>query len=749
MHLQILVAVVLITMMASLGKASAQDGPHCETSCGNVNITFPFGSGPGCYHGPEFLVTCNRTRSDHGPTLFLRASEISITNLSISTGEIEVTSYVAHDCYVSNGLRENTSNVDPSFTLSEFRLSTKNRFVAIGCDTDAYIVGSREGKVYGTGCISVCDENSGITNGTCSGVGCCEMKIPEGVGAFKMFLGSFANHTNISKFNPCSHAFLVNQETNHFNFSSTNLLDFRSVERMPMLLDWAIGNETCDIASQDTKNFLCKGNSECDQEYAGPGYRCHCKQGYAGNPYLKDNCTNKNECQDGNHDCVHRCVDTVGNYTCSCRKGYSGDGRKGGSGCTVKQSLVIMIAICSLIVFILLLILVTWVYVGVKKHKVMMLREKFFKQNGGIMLQQRISKDGGSHNRFKLFTMKELNKATDNYDESNIIGKGGYGTVYKGILSDNKLVAIKKSKLVDQTKTQIEQFINEVVILSQINHRNVVKLIGCCLEAEIPLLVYEFISNGTLSDHIHEESKSVAITWDIRLRIATETAGALSYLHYAASVPIIHRDIKTNNILLDDSYVAKVADFGASKLIPVDQIELETLVRGTLGYLDPEYLQTSQLTDKSDVYSFGVVLVELVTGQKALNFDRPEEERSLAKHFLSSLKDGKLFQVLDEHLQLKELPNEIIQVSRIAERCLRVKGDERPTMKEVATELEGIMASVIQKHPWVQSSANEEEGEHLLKQSANYYAFTDGASGSLSTFDSMSKQITLPAASGR
>nr|XP_043613553.1 putative wall-associated receptor kinase-like 16 [Erigeron canadensis] len=749
MHLQILVAVVLITMMASLGKASAHELPqYCETSCGNVSITFPFGSGrPGCYHSPEFLVTCNRTHSD-GPTLFYGETNIVIKNMSIITGEIEVMSYVASDCY-DNGSRVLNDSYDSFLKLFKFQISTKNRFVAIGCDTYAYIQGSRKNENFGTGCISLCTNKNSTRDGSCSGIGCCEIKIPDGMSTVNLTLNSYNNHIYVSDFNPCSYAFVVNQENNHFKFSSTYLRDFGKEVRMPTLLDWAIGDETCEIASQDTKNFLCKGNSECIEEYAGPGYRCRCKQGYAGNPYLKDNCTNKNECQGGNHDCVHKCVDTVGNYMCSCRRGYSGDGRKGGSGCTVKQSLVIMIAICSLIAFILLLILVTWVYVGVKKRKVMMLREKFFKQNGGIMLQQRISKDGGSHDRFRLFTMKDLNKATNNYDESKIIGKGGYGTVYKGILSDNKIVAIKKSKLLDQTKTQIEQFINEVVILSQINHRNVVKLIGCCLEAEIPLLVYEFIPNGTLSDHIHEESKSVAVTWDIRLRIATETAGALSYLHYAASVPIVHRDIKTNNILLDDSYVAKVADFGASKLIPVDQIELETLVRGTLGYLDPEYLQTSQLTDKSDVYSFGVVLVELITGQKALNFDRPEEERSLAKYFLSSLKNGRLFQVLDQHLQLKELPNEIIQVSRIAERCLRVKGDERPTMKEVATELEGIMASVIQKHPWVQSIENEEEGEHLLKQSANYYAFTDRGSGSSSTFDSMSKQITLPAASGR
>ena len=232
------------------------------------------------------------------------------------------------------------------------------------------------------------------------------------------------------------------------------------------------------------------------------------------------------------------------------------------------------------------------------------------------------------------------------------------------------------------------------------------KLIGCCLETEVPLLVYEFIPNGTLSDHIHTESKSLAITWDIRLRIATETAGALSYLHSAASVPIIHRDVKPMNILLDDNLVAKVADFGASRLIPMDQTELATIVQGTLGYLDPEYLQKNQLTDKSDVYSFGVVLAELFTGRKALCYDRPEKDRNLAIYFLSSLKEGRLFQVLDEHLHLNEVPNEIIQVSRLAERCLCIRGDERPSMKEVAIELEGILASMIHKHPWVKITSN-------------------------------------------
>ncbi|KAD2804487.1 hypothetical protein E3N88_37864 [Mikania micrantha] len=748
MHLKILL--VAVAALAALGVANAQqDSPNCETSCGNVSIPYPFGSGEGCYYSSDFLVTCNRSSRDQ-PIPYFGQGNIIISNMSTDKSDMEIMALVGHDCYNSSGSREYSF---PYIWLRDFRISANNKFVAIGCDTYAEFRGRRgNDSDIRSGCISACGRNSLITNGSCSGVGCCEEAVPEGLSSFSMSLDSYNNHTNITDFNPCSYGFFVEQDK--FNFSTTNLLDFGSVRRMPMLLDWAIGNLTCEEA-KGTHNFLCNGNSECDQDYDGPGYRCRCKEGYEGNPYVANACQNINECDRRTHNCEDdsMCRDTNGSFTCKCSKGFSGDGRKeGGTGCTADQSTIIKIVLGISTSTAFLLIFVAWLYFILKKRKFMMLKEKFFKQNGGIMLQQRISGNGSSHDQAKVFTIEELKRATNNYDESKIIGKGGYGTVYKGVLSDNRIVAIKKSKLVDQTQAQIEQFINEVVILSQINHRNVVKLIGCCLETEIPLLVYEFIPNGTLSDHIHNKGKSLAITWDIRIRIATETAEALSYLHSAASVPIIHRDVKPMNILLDENYVAKVADFGASKLIPIDQVELATIVQGTLGYLDPEYLQTNQLTEKSDVYSFGVVLVELLTGKKALSFDRPEEERNLAIYFLYSLKEGRLFQVLDEHLQLNDVPSEIIQVSRLAERCLRVKADERPTMKEVAIELQGILTSMVQKHPWVQSSSNEDEGEYLLKEVANNYECTNGgnvSNVSSSTFHSMSKNAMLPIASGR
>ncbi|TYK22299.1 putative wall-associated receptor kinase-like 16 [Cucumis melo var. makuwa] len=289
---------------------------------------------------------------------------------------------------------------------------------------------------------------------------------------------------------------------------------------------------------------------------------------------------------------------------------------------------------------------------------------------------------------FKIFTHEELKKGTNKFHESAVVGKGGFGTVYKGVLEDGLIVAIKKSKLVDQSQT--DQFINEVIVLSQINHRNVVKLLGCCLETKVPLLVYEFVTNGTLFEHIHNKTKHAPLSWEIRLKIASEIASVLAYLHSSTSTPIIHRDIKSSNVLLDHDYTAKLSDFGASKLVPLDHTRLSTMVQGTLGYLDPEYLLTSELTEKSDVYSFGILLFELITGKKAVRFDVPEEERILAKIVLCAMNEDHFEEIVEEGLATEATIEEIKKVAKLAKECVKVKGEERPTMKEVAMELEGL-----------------------------------------------------------
>jgi serine/threonine protein kinase len=379
------------------------------------------------------------------------------------------------------------------------------------------------------------------------------------------------------------------------------------------------------------------------------------------------------------------------------------------------------------------------------------LREKFFEQNGGLILKQKLSTREDSSSQTtqsaQIFSRDQLNRATKNFDESLIIGKGGFGTVFKGFLDDKRIVAIKKSKIID--RSQINQFINEVIVLSQINHRNVVKLLGCCLETEVPLLVYEFVINGTLSGFIHTQGDKVNNeSWKTRLKIAAEVAGALSYLHSSASIPIIHRDVKSDNILLDGTNTAKVSDFGASRLVPLDQTEVATMVQGTIGYLDPEYMQTSQLTEKSDVYSFGIVLVELLTGERPFSFGRPEERRSLAMHFLSCLKKDNVFDVIQEGMLNEENKQEIKEVAVLAAKCLRLRGEERPSMKEVAMELEGMR--LVDKHSWINEDLNVEESHYLLHESSSsIYELGDSSKRGDIGYDSLKDHVLIALDDGR
>nr|DAD39756.1 TPA_asm: hypothetical protein HUJ06_014079 [Nelumbo nucifera] len=256
----------------------------------------------------------------------------------------------------------------------------------------------------------------------------------------------------------------------------------------------------------------------------------------------------------------------------------------------------------------------------------------------------------------------------------------------KGRYQTREILPLKKSK--ETNKIQVKEFINEIVILARLNHENVVKLLGCCLETPVPILVYEFITRGTLFHRIHGDGRQkFVLSWEDRLRIAAETAGALAYLHSAGDPPIIHGDVKSMNILLDDKFTAKVSDFGASRLVPLNQMQLSTLVQGTFGYIDPEYMQTRQLSDKSDVYSFGAVLVELLTGKKIYSDDRPEERKNMAKYFVLSMKQNRLFDVLEDEVMHGGNHTQLQGVANLAEQCLRLNGEERPTMREVAVEV--------------------------------------------------------------
>ncbi|XP_078153881.1 putative wall-associated receptor kinase-like 16 [Carex rostrata] len=344
-----------------------------------------------------------------------------------------------------------------------------------------------------------------------------------------------------------------------------------------------------------------------------------------------------------------------------------------------------------------------------EKRKQEKLKQKFFLQNRGLLLQQLIASPEDTTPKMRILNLHELEKATNKFDNALILGQGGHGEVYKGILSDQRVVAIKRSKIVDPA--QIDQFINEVVILSQVNHRNIVKLYGCCLETEVPLLAYEFISNGTLFNHLHVK-EHCSLTWNHRLRIALEVAGAISYLHSSASISVFHRDIKSSNILLDDYFIAKVSDFGASRSVQIDQTGVTTAIQGTHGYLDPEYYCTGRLTQKSDVYSFGVILAELLTREKPLFSSRKFEGGSLIAYFSSAMNENRLLEILDPQIVNEGHINEPEAIAKLAQMCLRMKGEERPTMKDVEVRLDVLWRSYKQQeHPWRSQSL---EGRQLM-----------------------------------
>ncbi|XP_073111299.1 wall-associated receptor kinase 5-like [Elaeis guineensis] len=341
---------------------------------------------------------------------------------------------------------------------------------------------------------------------------------------------------------------------------------------------------------------------------------------------------------------------------------------------------------------ILMLAISVCIFMVHQERKLVNAKQNFFSQNGGVLLYDKLTKEK-ANDTLKIFKEEELEKATNKFDKNLELGRGGQSTVYEGILDGIGRVAVKKARVIDESRK--EEFINEIFILSRINHTHVVKLLGCCLEVEVPILVYEYVPNGTLAHHIHPKNGIHPLPLDTRLRIAAESAEALAYLHSA-----------------------KVSDFGASVIVPKNDAQFAELMQGTRGYLDPEYLQTGQLTEKSDVYSFGVVLLELLTGKKALYYEGSKEVKVLALIFISAMKEGQLFEILDSQVKREGDMGLLQELAELIQECLSVKGAERPTMKEVAEELHRLRKH--KQHQWVQR--HSEETECLLDESSNYYS---------------------------
>lgn len=291
------------------------------------------------------------------------------------------------------------------------------------------------------------------------------------------------------------------------------------------------------------------------------------------------------------------------------------------------------------------------------------------------------------------FTLAQILTATHDFDPVLIIGSGGFGTVYKGYIEGvDTMVAIKrpnKGREQNKRKQEVDAFETEIRMLSKLRHVHLVSLIGYCKEHGELILVYEYMINGTLNSHLYGNKKD-PLPWKKRLEICIGAAKGLQYLHSGLERPIIHRDVKTSNILLDHNLVAKVSDFGLSKVgaSGLSNIAVSTAIKGTFGYLDPEYAKRRQLTEKSDVYSFGVVLFEVLCARKALNLQLEDDQKNLANWVQKCIVNRSLDEIIDPFLKRNIALVSLRRFVTIAESCLRDNGTERPTMESVAGGLE-------------------------------------------------------------
>ncbi|XP_034223659.1 calmodulin-binding receptor-like cytoplasmic kinase 3 isoform X2 [Prunus dulcis] len=305
-------------------------------------------------------------------------------------------------------------------------------------------------------------------------------------------------------------------------------------------------------------------------------------------------------------------------------------------------------------------------------------------------ISPKLSRLGSVH-----LSLSQIAKATRNFSQSQQVGEGGFGTVYKARLDDGQLVSIKRAKKEHFENLETE-FSSEVELLAKIDHRNLVKLLGYVDEGNERLIITEYVPNGTLREHLDGQHGKI-LEFNQRLEIAIDVAHALTYLHLYAEKQIIHRDVKSSNILLTESMRAKVADFGFARLGPMDseQTHISTKVKGTVGYLDPEYMKTYQLTPKSDVYSFGILLIEIITGRRPVELKRSVEERVTLRWAFKKLNEGRTVELVDPALEKVVDAEVVVKIFDLAIQCAAPVRADRPDMKSVGEQLWTIRADYL------------------------------------------------------
>ncbi|KAE8694356.1 putative receptor-like protein kinase [Hibiscus syriacus] len=285
------------------------------------------------------------------------------------------------------------------------------------------------------------------------------------------------------------------------------------------------------------------------------------------------------------------------------------------------------------------------------------------------------------------FTLRDLDRATNHFSGENVIGEGGYGMVYKGILINGTEVAVKK--LLNNLGQAEKEFRVEVEAIGHVRHKNLVRLLGYCIEGVHRMLVYEYVNNGNLEQWLHGEIwQHGTLTWEARMKVILGTAKALAYLHEAVEPKVVHRDIKSSNILIDDEFNAKVSDFGLAKLLDSRESHIATRVMGTFGYVAPEYANTGLLNERSDTYSFGVLLLEAVTGRDPVDYERSANEINLVEWLKIMVGTRRAEDVVDPNLKARPTTRALRRALLVALRCVDPDSDQRPKMSRVVRMLD-------------------------------------------------------------
>ncbi|KAJ0985111.1 hypothetical protein J5N97_003467 [Dioscorea zingiberensis] len=330
------------------------------------------------------------------------------------------------------------------------------------------------------------------------------------------------------------------------------------------------------------------------------------------------------------------------------------------------------IAVCFLIVVIIVFVLLRFF----KAELLLKMRQYNDSTQGGNYLSSDL-------HAITLFDFQTLKKATNGFNEKNKLGSGGFGPVYQGVLDDGRVIAVKQLS-VGKSKQGEPQFLAEVKMITNIQHKNLVRLIGCCSEGSQRLLVYEYMENKSLDSIIYGDNETV-LSWSTRFQIIIGVARGLQYLHEDSHSRIIHRDIKASNILLDGKFQPKIGDFGLAKFFPEDQAYLSTTVAGTLGYTAPEYAIRGELSEKADIYSYGVLVLEIISCRKNTDLALPSEQQYLPEYAWRLYKKSKLIDLVDEKLKTDGnfTETDVLHVCHIALLCLQPEPNLRPAMSEV------------------------------------------------------------------